>query len=131
MRRERIASAFAQRPLMKARIQERYRAIFAAPVRASGLLSSNYRTIGIFVAAAAAAPWLYFLWEIFALSLVMAWRMRVQRHDWIAFSRFLDQLDVTQDVGDSSRTAGLARSEERRVGKECVSTCRSRWSPFH
>src|SRR3546814_5205990 len=27
---------------------------------------------------------------------------------------------------DSSR-----RSEERRVGKECVSTCRSRWSPYH
>src|SRR3546814_1544375 len=26
--------------------------------------------------------------------------------------------------------AGL-RSEERRVGKECVSTCRSRWSPYH
>src|SRR3546814_14300444 len=25
--------------------------------------------------------------------------------------------------------AVLARSEERRVGKECVSTCRSRWSP--
>src|SRR3546814_19415912 len=24
-----------------------------------------------------------------------------------------------------------ARSEERRVGKECVSTCRSRWSPYH
>src|SRR3546814_11096951 len=29
----------------------------------------------------------------------------------------------------SSRCA--ARSEERRVGKECVSTCRSRWSPYH
>src|SRR3546814_2598588 len=27
------------------------------------------------------------------------------------------------------RVAG--RSEERRVGKECVSTCRSRWSPYH
>src|SRR3546814_15872193 len=25
----------------------------------------------------------------------------------------------------------LTRSEERRVGKECVSTCRSRWSPYH
>src|SRR3546814_12934233 len=24
-----------------------------------------------------------------------------------------------------------ARAEERRVGKECVSTCRSRWSPYH
>src|SRR3546814_18548056 len=26
---------------------------------------------------------------------------------------------------------GASRSEERRVGKECVSTCRSRWSPYH
>src|SRR3546814_8905638 len=25
----------------------------------------------------------------------------------------------------------IARSEERRVGKECVSTCRSRWSQYH
>src|SRR3546814_2758799 len=27
--------------------------------------------------------------------------------------------------------SALDRSEERRVGKECVSTCRSRWSPYH
>src|SRR3546814_10373018 len=27
--------------------------------------------------------------------------------------------------------AQQGRSEERRVGKECVSTCRSRWSPYH
>src|SRR3546814_11394769 len=26
---------------------------------------------------------------------------------------------------------GAARSEERRVGQECVSTCRSRWWPYH
>src|SRR3546814_13257256 len=25
----------------------------------------------------------------------------------------------------------VMRSEERRVGKECVSTCRSQWSPYH
>src|SRR3546814_11072336 len=33
----------------------------------------------------------------------------------------------------ASRCAGrvASRSEERRVGKECVSTCRSRWSPYH
>src|SRR3546814_16264627 len=30
-----------------------------------------------------------------------------------------------------SRTPEQERSEERRVGKECVSTCRSRWSPYH
>src|SRR3546814_6856878 len=27
--------------------------------------------------------------------------------------------------------SSLPRSDERRVGKECVSTCRSRWSPYH
>src|SRR3546814_11493022 len=31
----------------------------------------------------------------------------------------------------ASRVASKVRSEERRVGKECVSTCRSRWSPYH
>src|SRR3546814_15782255 len=29
------------------------------------------------------------------------------------------------------RDGAANRSEERRVGKECVSTCRSRWSPYH
>src|SRR3546814_8212950 len=29
------------------------------------------------------------------------------------------------------RPPRVRRSEERRVGKECVSTCRSRWSPYH
>src|SRR3546814_3234696 len=29
------------------------------------------------------------------------------------------------------RHPGNGRSEERRVGKECVSTCRSRWPPYH
>src|SRR3546814_13848454 len=31
----------------------------------------------------------------------------------------------------ASLTEVLKRSEERRVGNECVSTCRSRWSPYH
>src|SRR3546814_12705897 len=38
-------------------------------------------------------------------------------------------------VADTGRQFELRmleiRSEERRVGKECVSTCRSRWSPYH
>src|SRR3546814_18266238 len=38
----------------------------------------------------------------------------------------IDQLDA-----DAKAKAVLVRSEERRVGKECVSTCRSRWSPYH
>src|SRR3546814_14748378 len=31
----------------------------------------------------------------------------------------------------ASAHMSVIRSEERRVGKECVSTCRSRWSPYH
>src|SRR3546814_17265163 len=34
------------------------------------------------------------------------------------------------DDGSVERRVRLVRSEERRVGKECVSKCRSRWSPY-
>src|SRR3546814_20586208 len=37
--------------------------------------------------------------------------------------------DLTE--ADISLFTTLIRSEERRVGKECVSPCRSRWSPYH
>src|SRR3546814_8716118 len=39
-----------------------------------------------------------------------------------------DDLGVIVNLSGPSN---LSRSEERRVGKECVSTCRSRWSPYH
>src|SRR3546814_19223423 len=37
-------------------------------------------------------------------------------------------IEVTDAAGGGAQ---FERSEERRVGKECVSTCRSRWSPYH
>src|SRR3546814_18686295 len=41
------------------------------------------------------------------------------------YRRVLEKYDMAYaEVSDG-------RSEERRVGKECVSTCRSRWSPYH
>src|SRR3546814_12855046 len=36
-----------------------------------------------------------------------------------------------RSIGSVAKIGGSQRSEERRVGKECVSTCRSRWSPYH
>src|SRR3546814_14232463 len=47
--------------------------------------------------------------------------------------RALDSdLDRDGQLGTATRIAyDWARSGERRVGKECVSTCRSRWSPYH
>src|SRR3546814_19123496 len=47
------------------------------------------------------------------------------------------EADGIGDAGQDRAVVILARqrlatrSEERRVGKECVSTCRSRWSPYH
>src|SRR3546814_6519581 len=40
--------------------------------------------------------------------------------------------DAAQTTAPSAASKTPAkRSEERRVGQECVSTCRSRWSPYH
>src|SRR3546814_1620495 len=50
--------------------------------------------------------------------------LRVLAHD--------DPVDLAAELRPQrSRHAGQERSEERRVGNECVSTCRSRWSPDH
>src|SRR3546814_20849322 len=45
--------------------------------------------------------------------------------NWVS----LDQIDP--DMPRAAIGAEDSRSEERRVGKECVSTCRSRWAPYH
>src|SRR3546814_9767834 len=56
----------------------------------------------------------------------------------LELSQVLEGSVVITDVNLELALLGLAilegvnlRSEERRVGKECVSTCRSRWSPYH
>src|SRR3546814_20334295 len=50
-----------------------------------------------------------------------AYRIRGEEHAW-----------TPQSVSRLQHAVrGNVRSEERRVGKECVSTCRSRWSPYH
>src|SRR3546814_11822925 len=43
----------------------------------------------------------------------------------------LARVAACSDLQTMSRADLVVRSEERRVGKECVSTCRSRWSPYH
>src|SRR3546814_12179388 len=45
---------------------------------------------------------------------------------WILLIAFM-----TIELPAGYQQMSSARSEERRVGKECVSTCRSRWSPTH
>src|SRR3546814_8187299 len=50
--------------------------------------------------------------------------------DLRAIERALIQQFFPLHAGRAQRRA-QGRSEARRVGKECVSTCRSRWSPYH
>src|SRR3546814_7885010 len=60
----------------------------------------------------------------------------VLNRDWPRQSDDLDIfLDTDEEIVEAARrdvaTLLGARSEERRVGKECVNTCRSRWSTYH
>src|SRR3546814_1078258 len=43
------------------------------------------------------------------------------------------RIEAAAESGEpvNGKVIEVVRSEERRVGKECVSTCRSRWSPYH
>src|SRR3546814_20327138 len=64
------------------------------------------------------------------------------RHDVVLFGTLHPAVDEPDAAGAQSfaqqcravfgcREFAPFRSEERRVGKECVSTCRSRWSPYN
>src|SRR3546814_15018695 len=49
---------------------------------------------------------------------------------WVR-ARMFEKLAAEAAHAKAQAASGCTRSEERRVGKECVSTCRSRWAPVH
>src|SRR3546814_17837593 len=61
--------------------------------------------------------------------------MQIKPGEMLSEQEIADRLNVSRSPVREAfiklGEAGLVRSEERRVGKECVSTCRSRWSPSH
>src|SRR3546814_9311487 len=85
-----------------------------------------------------------YLLDVFFFKRMTAYELRIS--DWSSDVCSSDlagaeQLETTARTGrldDRRLELGILagklfgyRSEERRVGKECVSTCRSRWSPYH
>ena len=78
--RDRLALAIEKAgPDGVAAIRAHYRAIFAPAIRRWSILSANYRTIGIFLAAAIGRPQYYFLFEIFGFSAILALLLAYQR----------------------------------------------------
>src|SRR3546814_2233875 len=87
------------------------------------------------------AAWLR--WRIFCFKQKTAYEVRIS--DWSSYVCSSDlgaRADSRRNHPRWRRPAAIAeqaaflgaverRSEERRVGTECVSTCRSRWSPYH
>src|SRR3546814_15151013 len=59
--------------------------------------------------------------------IVLQRRIEMPRRRALRSRQFTPHAHAREAVLDGA----LDRSEERRVGKECVSTCRSRWSPYH
>src|SRR3546814_20135812 len=58
-------------------------------------------------------------------------RRRVLLLAWLTLLPVITPLPVSWQRRAIGRSYMQNRSEERRVGKECVSTCRSRWSAYH
>src|SRR3546814_4003399 len=58
--------------------------------------------------------------------------VRVEHQDGLEGTAVVRHLEVSDVALRQREVLGHdERSEERRVGKECVRTCRSRWSPYH
>src|SRR3546814_18451379 len=56
---------------------------------------------------------------------------RKARSDGFRMTEVESEILTLEEVAAYLKAGKRTRSEERRVGKECVSTCRSRWSPDH
>src|SRR3546814_2675665 len=70
-------------------------------------------------------------WSSDVCSSDLSRRARPERSGgWRTRGYFASRCKGPSGPAENSRE-GRHRSEERRVGKECVSTCRSRWSPYH
>src|SRR3546814_11278715 len=75
-------------------------------------------------------------------TITLAWMHTVEKTRWeedylastagVAITEArIEAIGAGMEPPASAIREGRWRSEERRVGKECVSTCRSRWSPYH
>ena len=86
---QRLARALETQPERAATIRARYRESFAPLVRRWAVMSANYRTLGIFIFALAAAPQYYFWFEIVGFSAIQVVLLQARR---ARYARFFESL---------------------------------------
>ena len=59
------------------------------------------------------------------------YRNKISEFDGVSIIKFDEANKIISVKEFQSNSRHIYRSEERRVGKECSSECRSRWSPYH
>src|SRR3546814_2830513 len=109
----------------------------------------DYNTVDIDLSVRSCQLVVYVIWSIYHLSFFFSSRRRHTRCALVTGVQTcalpichieldhggrggLGSLGLGRRIGVFlGRGFAASRSEERRVGKECVSTCRSRWSPYH
>ena len=71
-------------------------------------------------------------WRSFIHIYYFSWTLldKHMRHKLWRFQKILSSFELVMNFGKFGQTT-IDRSEERRVGKECLRLCRSRWSPYH
>jgi phosphatidylglycerophosphate synthase len=87
----RMSAALERQPGRAELLRHRYRETFAPLLRRWSLLSANYRTLGIFIAAALGAPQYYFGFEIVGLSAILALLIYAQSISSRAFFEMHEQ----------------------------------------
>ena len=88
--RKKLGAILAAQPLLAADIRDRYRATFAPSVFRWSIMSANYRTLGIFIAALAGRPLYYFWFEIVGMSLLTLLLIAGQR---LRYRRFIAAIE--------------------------------------
>src|SRR3546814_14219676 len=95
-------------------------------------MAAAFRLLDRILLAFFSIEYLLRFWTAGEVAAWRSWRGRLvwMARPWHLFDLFLIAVFFLPHLGAEIFILRF-RSEERRVGKECVSTCRSRWSPYH
>src|SRR3546814_17427094 len=97
----------------------------AKPMLMTPVMTPQYVVDRVWRAMKRGKPRLIMPWTVY-LSNALKGLLPIGLFDWMA-----DHIFGVYNSMDELKDRKSRRSEERRVGKECVSTCRSRRSPYH